>query len=113
MKWILIVGLACPLTAGCFTPAGLREGGADLTFETQKSTLGFAECFMDKYQNKLMRPSFTPRSSGGVIEFNYQTAVANNALAALEIADAGDRRQIKLFVRNRDKDINQNIEACL
>lgn len=113
MKRNLILGLACALTAGCFTPAGLREGGVDLTFETQKATLEFAECFIDKYQNKLMRPSFTPRSNGGIIEFNYQTVVANNALAAIQIEDAGTHRRINVFVRSRDKDLNQNIESCL
>lgn len=113
MKAMLILGLACSLATGCFTPAGLREGGVDLTLKTQKSTLEFAECFIDKYQSKLMRPTFTPRSSGGIIEFNYQTVVANNALAAIEIDDAGTHRRINVFVRGRDKDLNQNVESCL
>lgn len=105
--------LISALTAGCLTPEGLREDGANRIVETQKSTLEFAECLIDKYQGKLIRPAFSPRSKGGTIEFNYQTTIANNAMAALDIEDAGDRRRIKVYFRARDKDMNRNIEACL
>lgn len=112
-KSVLIPSLL--LCSACATPGSLRERGPALTVDTSKQTLEFAECLMDKYQKAQIRPTFTPRQNGGTIEFNFQTAVANNSVALIEITDMSDRRQIRLFSQGDGpvRNLNPNITSCI
>lgn len=111
MKTLLFLGLACSLAA-CSTPAARRADPARLTVETGKSVNDFAACFLDFYQGKQMRPTFTPRPQGGSIEFNISSFATSYTTALIDITDIGGRRRVQFFAQGNDKDVAQQINSC-
>ncbi len=112
MKRFVIIATTIALAA-CSTPAARRNDPALLTVETTKSVMAFSGCFIDFYQGKQLRPTFTPSSKGGSIEFNIGSFASNYTMALIDIEDLGDRRRIQLFAQNQEKELNEQINACL
>ncbi len=111
MKTLLFLGLACSLAA-CSTPAAPRADQARLTVETGKSGYVFAACFLDFYQGKQLRPTFTPRPQGGSIEFNISSFATSYTTALIDITDLGKQRRVQFFAQGNDKDVAQQIDSC-
>ena len=112
MRTVLVLTLAV-CVAACSTPAARRADPPLFAAETTKSVTAFSGCFIDFYQSKQMRPTFTPRTNGGSIEFNVGTWASTYTTALIDIDDLGDRRRIQFFAQGRDKELTDNINACL
>lgn len=112
MKTAFALALAFSVAA-CSTPAARRADPALLTVETTKTVIAFSGCFIDFYQGKMLRPTFTPRANGGSIEFNVGTWASTYTTALIDIDDLGNRRRVQLFAQGRDQELSDNISACL